>query len=273
MKKITGILIIFAICFALTACFSANAPSTPDEPRIPPESEPIGKATVTVCTPSGKPLSDVFVFLYDKSGAVVGYGETNLSGQAEFNLSGSEYTVKLEELPVGYVAPDSYILNSSELRITAKTQLIPENQGFDSYRVGDVMQDFTFTDCQGNQTKLSDLLNEKEAVVLNFWFVNCSFCTKEFPYLNEAYGRYSDRIEILGINMIGESDTDISNYKNKNSIDIPMGRDNCEIAGKLGFSSAPATVIINSDGIVVFSHVGAITTTDEWCELFDAYLG
>jgi hypothetical protein len=72
--------------------------------------------------------------------------------------------------------------------------------------------------------------------------------------------------------MMGESDTLISNYKNEKSIDIPMGRDNCEIAGKLGFSSAPATVIINSDGLVVFSHVGAITTTNEWCELFDAYL-
>ena len=270
MKRIFVFLLTLALAFGLVACGGDN--NGGDTPIIPDNSDAIGAATVSVLTSSGAPLTNVFVFVYDKDGNTVGYSKTNNVGKASFNLSGSEYTVRLEGLPAGYVS-QSYTLNSTELKIVPRTQLIPENQGAPSYKVGDVMQDFTFTDCDGNVVKLSDILKEKEAVVLNFWFINCEFCTKEFPYLNEAYLQYSDRIEVLGINVLGESDAKILSYKNKHSLDMPMGRENCGIDLKFGFTSSPATVIIDSDGIVRFSHVGAIQTTAEWCALFDAYLG
>ena len=264
MKRIFIFLLTLALAFGLVACGGDSTPDVPDNR---------GGVTVTVCSPTGAAIPGVFVFVYDGAGNAAGYAKTDSDGKASFELDGTGYTVSLDGLPAGYVAEPSYNLNSSDFKITVKTELIPENQGAASYKVGDVMQDFTFTDCDGNMVKLSDILKEKEAVVLNFWFINCAFCTKEFPYLNEAYLQYSDRIEVLGINVLGESDAKISSYKNEHSLDMPMGRENCGIDRKFGFTSSPATVIIDSDGIVRFSHVGAIQTTAEWCALFDAYLG
>lgn len=269
MKRVLTFLLTLALAFGLVGCGG----DTPDEPCGPEEQAPLGKTAITVLTPTGAAIPGVFVFVYDGSGNATGYAKTDINGRASFELDGTGYTVSLDGLPAGYVAEPSYNLNSSDFKITVKTELIPENQGAASYKVGDVMQDFTFTDCYGNSVKLSDILKEKEAVVLNFWFINCAFCTEEFPYLNEAYTQYSDRIEVLGINVLGESDAKISNYKNEHSLDMPMGRENCGIDRKFGFTSSPATVIIDSDGIVRFSHGGAIQTTAEWCALFDAYLG
>lgn len=272
MKKIIAMFMALSLCLGLVACGGNTGGGTGGENPPVDEGTPLGQTTVTVAKSTGYMVEDVFVFLYDENGDMVSRGKTDYKGTVSFNLDKSSYVLKLEGLPLGYVAEPSYILNSSEMKITLGTQLIPEESGLSSYRVGDVCQDFTFTDYQGNSVKLSDLLKEKEIVVLNFWYVNCSFCVKEFPYLNEAYLEYSDRIEVLAINNLGESDEQIAAFKDKHSLDMPIGRDNCSMYSKFGLGGAPSTVIIDSNGIVRFSHTGAYVTTQEWRDIFDSYL-
>ena len=269
MKKLTAVILTLALCLGFAACGTGSGGT--DAP-LPDQGKPLGQTTVTVEKSTGYRMEGVFVFLYDDDGNIAAHGKTDYKGEVTFNLDKSSYVLKLEEVPAGYVAEPSYLLNSNKMTITLNTQLIPEEEGLSSYRTGDVCQDFTFTDHEGNSVKLSDLLKEKELVVLNFWYVNCSFCVKEFPYLNEAYLEYADRIEVLAINVYGESDAQIKSFKEEHSLDMPIGRENCGMDDKFGFKSYPATAIIDSDGIVRFSHVGAFTTTQEWCELFDAYL-
>ena len=271
MKRTVAILLVLALCFTIVAC-GGNSGGAGGENPPADQGTPLGQTTITVAKSTGYMMEDVFVFLYDNSGNIAARGRTDYKGQVTFNLDKSSYVLKLEEVPVGYVAEPSYLLNSNEMRITLKSQLISEEGGLSSYRVGDVCQDFTFTDHEGNSVKLSDLLKEKEIVVLNFWYVNCSFCVKEFPYLNEAYLEYADRIEVLAINVYGESDAQIASFKEKHSLDMPLGRENCGMDAKFGFTSSPATVIIDKDGIVRFSHVGAFTTTQQWRDIFDSYL-
>lgn len=263
MKKIITAMLLIALCFSVVAC----GDKTPDTPTT------LGTTTVKVVTPSGKGVEGVYVFVNTHDGAPVAHARTNASGVAAFELSETSYSVSLDMLPAGHFAEESYTLNSSQLEITVKTSLIPENLGAQSYRVGDLMQDFTFTDCEGNSVKLSDVLSEKEAVVINYWFINCPFCNKEFPFLNEAYGEYSDRIELLGVNITAsDTDSEIAAHKESYSLAFPMGRENCNTFTKFGFTGAPSTVIIDSDGIVRYRHEGAIMTTAEWRKIFDSVL-
>ena len=42
--------------------------------------------------------------------------------------------------------------------------------------LGDMIIDYTFTAVDGTEYNISELLQEKNAVVLNFWYLECDPC-------------------------------------------------------------------------------------------------
>ena len=77
-----------------------------------------------------------------------------------------------------------------------------------NYKLGDYMGDYTVTDVNGNSYTFSELLTEKKAIVLNFWYINCGPCQMEFPYLQSAYAKRDD-IALIAINPVDEKEKDI----------------------------------------------------------------
>ena len=65
--------------------------------------------------------------------------------------------------------------------------------------LGKPFPDFTATDSEGNTFTLSEALKDHEAVLINFWATWCGPCRNEFPYLNEAYGKYRDRVAFIAL--------------------------------------------------------------------------
>ena len=61
----------------------------------------------------------------------------------------------------------------------------------------DMAPDFELPDLQGNPLKLSSLRGKY--VVLDFWGSWCIWCIRGIPSMKEAYGKYKDQMEILGI--------------------------------------------------------------------------
>lgn len=57
--------------------------------------------------------------------------------------------------------------------------------------------DFTLLDLQGKPVSLSQF--KGKWVILDFWGSWCTWCIKGFPELKEAYAKYKDRLEIIGI--------------------------------------------------------------------------
>lgn len=63
---------------------------------------------------------------------------------------------------------------------------------------GDVTApDFSLLDLQGNQVSLSQFRGKW--VILDFWGGWCIWCIKGFPELKEAYAKYKDVLEIVGV--------------------------------------------------------------------------
>lgn len=61
----------------------------------------------------------------------------------------------------------------------------------------DLAPDFELPDLQGNPLKLSSLRGKY--VVLDFWGSWCIWCVRGFPRMKEAYSKYKDKMEILGV--------------------------------------------------------------------------
>ena len=122
---------------------------------------------------------------------------------------------------------------------------------------GQAMPDFTVSLTDGTTATLSELLKEKDLVVLNIFASWCGPCEKEFPEMEEVYKANSDKMVIVSVS--GDpNDTmeTISSYKANHNLTFPMG-----LAGDgLSFLSVPGfptTLFIDRNGNVGFIKVGA----------------
>lgn len=140
------------------------------------------------------------------------------------------------------------------------------------FHVGDVFADLTVTATDGNTYTISELLEEKEIVVLNFWYINCGPCQMEFPYLQEAYEQYSDRIEVLAVNTVDGTDEEIAAFAEKYELTFPMAKLGSEWDGYVALTGYPTTIIIDGDGTVAYMHTGMFTSTEEFVQVFEKYL-
>ena len=144
-----------------------------------------------------------------------------------------------------------------------------------SIGMGKQFPDFTVTDSDGITFTLSEALKDHEAVLLNFWATWCGWCVYEFPYVNEVYNEYKDRVAFIALTTEpGDTDKVINDFRKENGLLFPMGRDeNSKLADAVSIEGLPTTVIIDRFGNMVFSHAGAFFSADEIRRVLDQFVG
>lgn len=136
--------------------------------------------------------------------------------------------------------------------------------------LGDKMPELSVTTTQGETLQLSQLLQEKKLVVLNFWFCDCIWCIREFPVMEVSYQRFREDMEILALNPY-DSAADIDAFQKEHSLTMPMGSCSQELAYALGVNGYPTSVIIDREGTVCLIHPGAITDVAVFDKLFETF--
>lgn len=120
--------------------------------------------------------------------------------------------------------------------------------------------DFFIVPESGKTTRLSDLRGKP--VLINFWNTWCPPCREEMPGLDRLYREYADQTEFIFINILAgeKSVRDVTSFLADNGYSIPVYLDRQgEVAGIYGVSSIPATVVLDSDGEVVYAAAGSIS--------------
>lgn len=156
---------------------------------------------------------------------------------------------------------------SEQITTTTIQPADSENVGF---ALGQKMPDLSVTTADGREMNVSQLLQEKNLVVLNFWFENCIWCQKEFPAMELGYQQYKDHVEILAVNPV-DGGENISAFAESSSYSFPMASCSRDLALAFGIGGYPTSVFIDREGRISLIHAGAITDSNVFYQVFEHY--
>ena len=231
--------------------------------------------SISVQSAGGSAISNVTVRLL-KDGEVQGASFTDEEGVAEISAPGDVYTIELSNIPTGYNVEQEYVTDAQGSPVTIRlvsSIIKDEMPAGNIYTVGSVMYDFTYTEVETGETKtLSQLLADgKEMILLNFWYVGCTWCDVEFPLMQEAYEDYEDSVAIVAINPF-QSGSESLAYKSQRGLTFDVCHDSA-LYLNFAVSGYPTNVVVDRYGVVCEIEAGGITDADIFRQIFESYTG
>ncbi|MGE5559165.1 MAG: TlpA family protein disulfide reductase [Bacillota bacterium] len=119
--------------------------------------------------------------------------------------------------------------------------------------------DFTLADTGGKQIHLAEICGRNKLTLVNFWSSGCMPCRMEIPYFVEFYQAHrNEGLEIIAVN-IGDDAGQVARIKKALHMDFPVPPDTKGVAEIYAIRYIPATFFIDKNGIILDTHVGAMT--------------
>ena len=118
--------------------------------------------------------------------------------------------------------------------------------------------DFVLPDLTGNNYKLSENLN-KGPILINFWATWCVPCREEMKKLVEVYEKYEGAgLQILAISIDDpKSVSRVKSFINTRKYPFKVLLDtNSEVMQLFQAKNPPYTALLNSDGLIFYTHNG-----------------
>lgn len=265
-KLVLLISVVIMLCLGLLAC-SPYEEGTASKTNV--------EYKIEVSSIGGMPIREIGVYVYTDGTCsdLVWKADTDENGSVSFTaLSSDEYVAVLENVPEGYKKNQNYQLTSDNTVISLETELLEAGDMTEyHYELGSIVRDFSITSVDGNVYNVSELLKDKKAVVLNFWFLNCGPCKIEFPYLEMAYEEYSDELEVIALNPVDGTNSSIKEFADELGLKFPMSKCEPQWEACMRLTAYPTTVVIDRYGMISMIHKGSITDKESFVKIFDFY--
>ncbi len=263
VKQLLSLVLAVAMVLSMAACGPQVNPGTTAGSQPSAGSQENATYNVTIQSAGKLPLEGIFVEVYEDSSMqnLVNAASTDAQGKATMQMPASDkYTIKLTNVKKGYIVQDSYKFTGGNTVITLNTKLIEgEDMNGASFGLGDVMYDFEITDSEGNTVKLSEMLEEKKAVMLNVFYTTCSPCNLEMPYMQQAYDAFSEEMGVIAVTPYATDNlAKVVAFKEQHQLTfpvakVPVGWGTLAINGNY-----PTTYVIDRYGVVCLVEVGAL---------------
>jgi thiol-disulfide isomerase/thioredoxin len=111
-----------------------------------------------------------------------------------------------------------------------------------------------------NNEKYTFNPNNNKITMINFWFPSCPPCISEMPDIDSAYLKYKDRIDVIGVQLIGiDSINDGKRFIEKGGFSYAIGGDKQgKISVDYDVTLFPTTLFIDHTGHIFESWQGII---------------
>ncbi|MBQ7416409.1 MAG: redoxin domain-containing protein [Oscillospiraceae bacterium] len=276
-KKFFSLLLVVVMVLSMFAGCNDSGSQGGTEPSENTSGE-TGTYSVTVKSAGGMKMEGVTVYIFrdEAKTDMVDYGETDKNGKASFDLAkGGTYYIGLDGLPKGYEVKDTYGFTSNSAQITVKSSVITDEtlSSVSSLKLGDVMYDFEVTTPAGEKFKLSEELKQKDMVLINFWYTTCTWCIKEFPYMEEAYQMYKDDVGIIAVDYLDDSNDAVAAFQSTYGLTFPMATCPSNWFSIFGTQGAPTSIIVDRYGVICHIEEGALTSLRPFTSIFEHFTG
>ena len=142
---------------------------------------------------------------------------------------------------------------------------IPTVKGIETLKAGTKAPDFKVQDLAGKEFHLASNVG-KDAILLFFWSFFCGPCREEMPMISQMAQEYQGKgLQVLGVNLDGrEMKKAIDKFVVTEKIGFrilfdELADDAFRVADPYGVSGTPALFLIDKQGVIAFSVVGALT--------------
>ncbi len=272
-KKLFALLLVFAMLLGMAAC--AEEPEETTQPSAPVENGQKRDYSISIKTVGGMPMEGLDVYIYADSTLedLEQFGRTDANGMLSVSLAPKDgYVAVISGAPKGYEVDQFYTLVGTSTAIRLNSKLIDGNLADVQLGLGDVMYDFSVTDAQGNEVKLSDMLQEKDVVLLNFWYTTCEWCLKEFPYMQQSYELFQEKAGIIALNPY-ETNEVIKPFQDSNKLTFNMAACPASWPNAFNVKGYPTSVVVDRYGVICLIEAGGLTSITPFNNLFGHFAG
>lgn len=99
-------------------------------------------------------------------------------------------------------------------------------------------------------------------LIINFWYSTCEPCRRELPALAKADTQYRNQVRFVGVN-IKDSATVAKEFASQYGVSFELLLDkNGLFISKLGIATAPVTLAIDQQGVIIGQKAGEISTSE-----------
>ena len=282
--RVIALIMAFAMIMAMVGCGGDSKDPQPSQDTTQPSQEttqpsilPDSRYTVKVINQAGKGMEKCAVDVYTDATKTthIFRGITNKDGIVVFAAPvSSDYVAVLSKVPEFYQLETQYAITGATTNIALKAGVMDEYAMENlKFSLGDPMMDFTLTLPDKSEVVLSDLLKDKKAVVLNFWFMNCAPCRGEFPYIQEGFEQVSEDVAVLALNPIDGTADEVSKFQSDNGYTFTMSKCDPRWANMLKLQYYPTTLVIDRYGYICLVHTGGLTNTQEFLDMVNYFTG
>jgi cytochrome c biogenesis protein CcmG/thiol:disulfide interchange protein DsbE len=162
---------------------------------------------------------------------------------------------------IAFAPPPSLAQESKESTFTK----IPTVKGIETLKAGAKAPDFKVQDLEGKEFHLASNVG-KDAVLLFFWSFFCGPCREEMPMISQMTREYQGKgLQVVGVNLDGREmkkaiDKFVVNEKVAFRIVFDeLADDAFRVADPYGVGGTPALFLVDRNGVIAFSVVGAVT--------------
>jgi peroxiredoxin len=129
-----------------------------------------------------------------------------------------------------------------------------------SLLIGSQLPAIKLQNVDGQEISTQSLLGAP--LVINVWYSTCEPCRRELPALANADTQYRDQVRFVGVN-IKDSATVAKEFASQYGVEFELLLDkNGLFISQLGIATAPVTLAIDQQGVIVSQKAGEISASE-----------